>query len=146
MKRLGYVLTAAVAMLLVGQPKSAQAQNPQEILDTCSEELREIVVRCVDRNFDTTRECVRRINDLLNQGNVQEARIVAERCKNKLAEDTQQCVDAIHMLCRRCVNALLDANALRAARHFVEACENAVETVRNSQRRGTNAIEDALGF
>jgi len=144
MKQFGYVLTAAVAMLMVAGQQQAQAQDPREILDNCSEELREIVRRCVTRNADTTKETVRKVKALLEQGNRERARAVAARGKRQLAADTDQCVEKIHMLCRRCVNALLDANAPRAARHFREACENAVEKVRQSERRGCHAIEEAL--
>lgn len=143
MTKTGYVLTVAVALLLVAQPTS-QAQEPREIVQICKEELREIVHRCVLRNADTTRECRRRINALLEDGKVDEAVAVARRCATKIDDDTDQCVDVVHHLCRRCIHVLLDLDAREAARHMADVCEEAVHFLRHSQRRAHEAIKNAL--
>lgn len=142
------ILAFAMFAMLAGQQiASAQTTDvasdtldPEVIARRCVNSINELAERCVLANVETAHKCIRRINELLEQGELEAAREVARRCLRVIEERSDDCVDEIHRQCRHCIQLLLRLNAPELARRVHNACENAVEHVRHSQRRTSNAI------
>ena len=145
-QRLGILAFATFAMLASQQFAPAQttdvadAPNPERVAKRCVDSIDQLAERCVSANADTAHKCIRRIKELLEQGNRDGAREVARRCLNAIESRSDDCVDEIHKRCRRCIRLLLRLGAPELARRVEHACEDAVEHVRHSQRRTSNAI------
>jgi len=145
-QRLGILALATFAMLAAPQFAAAQTPdaqdtlNPERVAKRCVDSINELAERCVAANVETAHECIRRIHELLEQGDREEAIHVARRCLRVIEERSDDCVDAIHQRCRHCIELLLRLQAPELARRVHNACENAVERVRHSQRRASNAI------
>ena len=153
-QRLGVLALAMTAVLASQQIATAQtsdvppdALDPERVAKRCVESINHLADRCVSANSDTAHECIRRINELLEQGEREAARRLARHCLRVIEERSDTCVDKIHHRCRHCIRLLLRLHAPELARRVRHACENAVEHVRHSQRRASNAIRsqfDAL--
>ena len=143
------ILALATLIMLSSQPfASAQTTDvppdrldPERVARRCINSINELAERCVAANVETAHKCIRRINELLEEGDRHEARHVAHRCIHVINDRSDACVDEIHRRCRHCIELLLRLQSPELARRVHNACENAVERVRHSQRRTTNAIK-----
>ncbi len=142
-QRLGILAFTAIIVLAGQQFATAQSTDgpdPEQIARRCVASVDQIAERCVSANVDTAHECIRRIHELLEAGNTERARAVAHRCLNVIEARSDACVDEIHERCRHCIEILLRLDSPGLARRVREACLDAVERVRHSQRRTSNAI------
>ncbi len=145
-QRLGFLAVAIFAIL--SGPHLAVAQStdapdtpdPERIARRCAEAVNRIADRCVAANGETARRCIRHINELLEAGDVEGARRAAHRCLNVIEERSDDCVAEIHQRCRECIRVLVRLGEPELARRLHHICEEAVERVRHSQRRASNAI------
>ena len=149
--RLGLLTIATIAMLVSPQlataqtPDTADTLNPERVAKRCVDSINQLAERCVSANVDTAHECIRRINELLDQGDEEGARRVAARCLHAIEVRSDDCVDEIHRRCRHCIELLLRLQAPELARRVHNACQDAVEHVRHSQRRTSHAIRAQFG-
>lgn len=145
-QRLG-ILALAMLAVLAGQqfataqtPPMPDTPDPELVAQRCVDSINRLAERCFSANVETAHECIRRINELLEQGDLEGARQVAGRCLHVIEQRSDACVDEIHERCRHCIQLLLRLQAPELARRVHDACNNAVEHIRHSQRRTSNAI------
>ena len=146
-QRLGFLAMVTFAMLAGQQLANAQRPNstdrpdPEKVAKRCVDSINHLADRCVEATKDTTHQCIRKIRELLKQGEVEEARHVARHCMKVIKDRTDDCIDAIHHRCRHCIRLLLRLHAPELARRLHHTCEHVVDHVRNSQRRAFHAIK-----
>lgn len=145
--RLGILTLATLAMLVSPQFAAAQTTDvatdslkPERVAKRCVDSINGLAERCVSANVETAHRCIRQINELLEQGEREAAHRVARRCLRVIEERSDACVDEIHERCRHCIRLLIRLQAPELARRVHHACENAIDHVRHSQRRTSNAI------
>jgi len=143
-------VSAFVAMLLLAAQQTVQAQpsdgppSPRRIAAECIRSVASTALECAEENAEAARRCVRRIERLLADGQVEEARMVARRCIEKIHADSDECVEAIRERCVRCIDLLLELDEVELAESVADACERAVRFVRQSQRNAVDVILDAF--
>lgn len=136
-----FAMTVAVCLCFAS---SLFAHDPVEIAQRCTQRVTQIVERCDNAAADETRECVRRINALLDAGRSEAAEAVAEECVRSATQRARNCSAAIEAICDECVDILLTLGEPQLARRVNNVCEGAVEHLRISLQRQKNIIRQAL--
>jgi len=130
------------------RPRTERDNNPsahEGHARRCIAHVKQIAERCVEHNRQTAAKAARAIDHLLNKGQADRARHVAELAERKLTSRTDQCVARIGRRCDRCVTRLLEAGAEQQARAVRRACRAQIDRVRDSQRRALALIDAAFG-
>jgi len=110
----------------------------------CIAHVTQLADRCVEHNRQTAAKAARTIHHLLNKGQVDRARQVAELAERKITSRSDRCVERIRQHCQRCVTRLLEAGAERQAEAVRRACRAQIDRVRASQRRALGVIDAAF--
>ena len=141
-------VSLAALMLVLVAPVTTQAQDSdadaEAIFNRCSERIHRLVARCNRANVETTRNCVRLINRLLDEARFEEAFAAARECIGVIRDRTNECAAAIHEDCRKCIERLNSMGAHRLARVLHRRCERAVKIVRNTSVRLIRIIKNQL--
>jgi hypothetical protein len=102
--------------------------------------------RCTNAIIDETLECLRVINALLEEGNVERAREVAEECIRRVHNLADLGIEAIGDVAARCINILLNEYGAERLAHRVRAhAAEAIEDIEHLERRAVNAIRAQFG-
>ncbi len=141
-RTLSYALMAAIgAFCFLSPPAHAQLNdarpdviNPERIAKACIEKVETLAHRCNEVNKAECARCINAIKDLLEAGRVEAAKRLARHCAHRITRRANACVDEIHEHCRRCVNVLLRLGEPELARRVANACHDARDSVRRTQR------------
>lgn len=138
------LMLSALAMLCVSASAgNGFAHTPEEVAQHCARRVNQIGDRCTNAVADTTLECVREINHLLDEGEVEAARRVARACIEDIQHIVDVCMEAIEQVCVRCINVLLDDfGAEELAARVRNFCGDALEDLARLERRAINLIRD----
>lgn len=138
---LRFLSLGMVALLVSG---NAYADSPEAVAERCAKKVEQVVVRATNAAREETRECVRQINALQEQGRHEAAAELARECIRKATARTENAAEYVTELCDRCIDHLLDLDAPQLARRIHNLCKEAIETLRAILQRERNAILDAL--
>lgn len=141
------VFSSGLVLLVAGlfATPALQANHAEEFFRNCNDDLEHLTKRCVNRNRETTENCVREIRQLLEQGREEAARHLARRCITRIERQTKLCLNDMEEFCQRCVRRLLHFRAPELARRFRHNCERASGVVHESGRRGIHRIRELFG-
>lgn len=141
-------LFSLLGLMLLAAPTFAQLppdpEPPEHVFERCVREVRHAVHRCTTANEETTKECLRKIRVLLENGEEERARAVARDCIEVIENRTQRCVRYVRAECQQCIEVLLEMEAPELARKLRSICEHAVEKLHANARRAINAIRSAF--
>lgn len=126
-KRLTKLVLCVLAVVCVNTiANDCYAHDAEDVARHCVRRVNHIVDRCTNAVADTTVDCVRRINELLEAGEVEAARRVARACIADIRDITDACSEAIVEICTRCVTVLInefgaEELAARVRNHCVDS-------------------------
>jgi hypothetical protein len=139
-----FALMVCTVAVLATTATTASAHNPERIAARCLEEVRGLVDRCTNAAAHETKECVRKINALQEQGRDEAAIRVARECVESARHRTRRCISEIRDVCTRCIDFLLDIGEEDLAARVRWNCGDAIEDVENVLAREVSAIQAAL--
>jgi hypothetical protein len=120
--------------------------TPEEVAANCIERVTALAARCAQHNTDLGAMCVAKINELIADGQDDEALALAERCVGYIREASGHCAHRIRHDCRRCLHLL---ERLEADDELIvdveDACRTALDLVRTSAQTAIQEISDAVG-
>ena len=136
--------------LLLSASSTASASDsidlsPDEIAARCVNAIHDVVDRCANAAAEETKRCVRKIRQLLADGQKEEAHRVARECIESATMRTRNCGERIEWICDRCIHILLEMGEPTLARRVNNACEDAIEWLLSILEREKDAIRTALG-
>jgi hypothetical protein len=145
------LLVAIVGVvMLAAHPAAAQVRvdsillTPEQVARLCVMKIGDLAERCIASNHEKAVRCVEAITDLLEAGEVERARHLAEVCIAELAEDTRMCMAQIDQLSTRCISFLIAHGEYELARHVHYFSRRAMMAVGNSYLRAVEAIHAAF--
>ncbi len=141
---LGFATLVGVCALLWPAPAMAQDAGPGDLAERCIQDVTYLANQCVRRNRATATRCVAAIEQLLADGQVDEAKQTARRCIRRINRRSAACVEAIKEHCQRCVHELRALGAFELAEHVERVCRRAIRRVRRSQHVAVQSIREAL--
>jgi Arc/MetJ-type ribon-helix-helix transcriptional regulator len=124
---------------------NALAQSPEEVAARCAHKIEQIVERAKNAAIEETHHCVRRINELIDQGHHEAAAEVVRRCIHSATVRTHDAVRRVNEICDECIAVLTRLHAPELARRIRHLCDEAIANLREILEREKNAILDALG-
>ncbi len=116
----------------------------ERMAQLCAQHVEQTVQRATLAATEETRECVRRIVALKEQGQHDEALRLARECMQRATNRTEKAVEYVTQICNRCIAALLAHDEPELARRIDRLCSEAIATLRSLLQRQRNAIHDAL--
>ena len=150
MKRLRPTSPLLLALVCLMAAPSAVAEadpdhpDPQEIAQRCIHRVHELAAERVQRNHALAVHCVMKIEELLEEGDVEEALRVAKSCVHRINVRSHHTVVRIKDICHECIHILIHLEEPELAEAVGEACQQAVGVVRVSREHAVMAIRDAL--
>jgi len=139
------------AVVLFGGP-SVLAQeapvevSPVQIAKHCIYKVTELANQCVRLDKKHTARAVQNIEQLLEDGQPEKARKLAERTIHSINVRTQKCVESIREICRNHVRAIIEAGGSpELVEHVRAVCHRQVEKVQNARKISVAKIKEALG-
>lgn len=116
------------------------AQSPDDLLAECTRSIAKLTKRCDNAIAEVTHDCLPLIRRLLNAGQNQRARDVAERCINQINEILRKCRAELQERCERCADALVQMGAPNLARELMSRCRRAANHMQDTRDRAVAAI------
>jgi hypothetical protein len=134
-----------IAMVGLTAPVFAQDDTDEErsaadVAAKCIERAQRVAERCADRNGAIADRTIELVERLLDAGHLRRAQRAAHRGIVAINRNSDRCVRKIHRHCERCTHWLVEHGYEDLAAEVRAACGEALEHVRDSQRRAVGAI------
>jgi len=142
---LAIMVVSAWGTSLRAQVRPDIQPDAEAIAARCIEAVEQLTKRCVTANEETAKRCIEAIEKALEEGNEDRAKRLARRCIQLINRRTHLCLTRLGRHCRKCVAALERLEAFDLAQRVEAVCLDAAEKMRQSRKRTTDAIVDALG-
>jgi hypothetical protein len=135
----------ALALMATAGPALAQAgPDPGEIADACIERVTEIAANRATANGATASQCIERIDELLDAGEMEKAERVAARCIHRVKAKSRGSIGRIRARSARCRAVLVMLGAPDLAETVKTAARAAIDVVKASKTTAVDAIRGAL--
>ena len=118
------------------------AQDAEVVFNRCVHRLGQINESVTNAQRRTLRECVPRIKRLLEMGEIEEARHVAQRCRARLDSLAERGIGALRDTCRPCLQRLRELEAYALARRLLERCQTHAQQLAQQNQRAKNIISE----